>query len=116
MAVAKKIRSRGRRSGLAPVIDVVRDPRWGRTGRTMGEDPYLNARLGCGHREGFFRATAAMESRSTKNIWPPLKHLGVHGESEGGVNVAPSFVDETGTRVFFKPFRPASVSRILPTS
>ena len=43
--VAEEVRARGGQHVLAPVVDVVRDPRWGRTEETMGEDPFLISRL-----------------------------------------------------------------------
>jgi beta-glucosidase len=45
-AVAAEARARGTHQILAPVVDVAREPRWGRTEETYGEDPYLVARLG----------------------------------------------------------------------
>ena len=45
-AVAREVRARGAQQVLAPVVDVARDPRWGRFEETYGEDPYLVARLG----------------------------------------------------------------------
>ena len=50
--VAAQARSRGTSVVLAPVVDVVRDPRWGRTGETLGEDPYLSGTLGSAIVEG----------------------------------------------------------------
>ena len=43
---ATQMRAIGAHQGLAPVLDVCRDPRWGRTEETFGEDPYLVARMG----------------------------------------------------------------------
>jgi beta-glucosidase len=43
--VAEEVRARGGQHVLAPVVDITRDPRWGRTEETMGEDPYLISRL-----------------------------------------------------------------------
>ena len=39
----------GARHALAPVLDIARDPRWGRIEETYGEDPYLAAELGCAY-------------------------------------------------------------------
>src|SRR5262249_6678301 len=44
--VAREVRARGAQQVLAPVVDVARDPRWGRIEETYGEDPYLVARIG----------------------------------------------------------------------
>jgi beta-glucosidase len=43
--VAEEMRARGVSQALAPVVDICREPRWGRTDETMGEDPYLNGNL-----------------------------------------------------------------------
>jgi beta-glucosidase len=101
--VAKEIRSRGGSVALAPVVDVVRDPRWGRTEECMGEDPYLVSRLGI----TAVRAFQGNGNDIDKNhVAATLKHFGVHGQSEGGNNTAPSFVDELQAReVYLKTFR-----------
>ncbi|MBI1881035.1 MAG: beta-glucosidase, partial [Chloroflexi bacterium] len=44
--VRTQMRAAGAHQGLSPVIDVTREPRWGRTEETFGEDPYLVARMG----------------------------------------------------------------------
>lgn len=45
-ATAQEARARGAQQCLMPVVDVARDPRWGRTEETYGEDPYLVSRMG----------------------------------------------------------------------
>ena len=52
-AVAEEVRARGRQQVLAPVVDVARDPRWGRFEETYGEDPYLVSRMGLAAVRGF---------------------------------------------------------------
>src|ERR1700758_2084160 len=44
--IAREVRARGAQQVLAPVVDVARDPRWGRFEETFGEDPYLVSRMG----------------------------------------------------------------------
>jgi beta-glucosidase len=103
--VAEEIRARGGQQVLAPVVDVVRDPRWGRTEECMGEDPFLNARLGVAQVKAYQGNSIYLDK---KHVAATLKHFGVHGQSEGGNNVAPSFVDERQAReVYFKPFQAA---------
>lgn len=102
-AVAKEIRVAGGHQVLAPVVDITQDPRWGRTEETMGEDPFLAARLGTVQVKAF-QGNDYMIGEG--HVAATLKHLGVHGRSEGGNNTAPSFVDEhTARELFFKPFR-----------
>jgi beta-glucosidase len=101
--VAKEIRSKGGSVVLAPILDVVRDPRWGRTEETMGEDPYLVTRLGIAAVKAFQGDNVTIDSN---HVAATLKHFGVHGESEGGNNIAPSFADERHAReVYLKTFR-----------
>lgn len=102
-AVAKEVRACGGSHVLGPVLDIVRDPRWGRTEETMGEDPYLNSVLG----KAMVRALQGTSYMIDKtHVGVTLKHFGVHGAPEGGVNTAPSFVDEhESLSSFFIPFR-----------
>ena len=101
--VAEEVRARGGHHVLAPVIDVTRDPRWGRTEETMGEDPYLISRLAVAQIKAYQGNGIYL---GKKNVATTLKHFGIHGQSEGGVNVAPSNIDErTAREIFFKPFK-----------
>src|SRR5215213_11559713 len=103
--VAEEVRARGGQHVLAPVVDVVRDPRWGRTEETMGEDPFLISRLAVAQVKAY-QGTAVYLGKN--NVAATLKHFGIHGQSEGGNNVAPSNIDErTAREIFFKPFQAA---------
>src|SRR5262249_12276186 len=51
-AIRVQMRAVGAHQGLAPVLDVCRDPRWGRTEETFGEDPYLVSRFGVAFTRG----------------------------------------------------------------
>lgn len=99
--VAEEVRVRGAHHVLAPVVDLARDPRWGRTEETMGEDPYLVSRLGV----SIVKAYQGSDPNyiGPKNVAATLKHFGVHGMPEGGVNVAPSFSDERHLREVYLP-------------
>jgi beta-glucosidase len=86
--VAHEMRSRGTHHALTPVIDVCRDPRWGRTEETYGEDPYLNGMLSTA-------AVIGLQGGNTgkvgsNSVAATLKHLVGHGESEGGLNQGPA--------------------------
>jgi beta-glucosidase len=75
---------------LCPVVDINRDPRWGRTDETLGEDPYLNGTLSAAIVRG-------LQGTSTGEIAPhhvaaTLKHLTGHGQPEGGLNRSPGDV------------------------
>ncbi|MFH1824444.1 MAG: glycoside hydrolase family 3 N-terminal domain-containing protein [Candidatus Firestonebacteria bacterium] len=89
------MRNIGVHQGLAPVVDVLRDPRWGRTEETYGEDPYLIACLGLAYVKG-------LQGDNLKNgVVATLKHFGGHSFSEGGRNLAPVNV---GLRAFREEF------------
>lgn len=103
--VAEEVRARGGHHVLAPVVDITRDPRWGRTEETLGEDPYLVSRLAVAQVKAYQGNSVYL---GKKNVAATLKHFGIHGQSEGGLNVAPSNIDErTAREVFFKPFKAA---------
>jgi beta-glucosidase len=101
--VAEEVRARGGQQVLAPVIDVVRDPRWGRTEETLGEDPFLISRLAIAEIKAYQGDGVYL---GKNHVATTLKHFGVHGQSEGGNNVAPSNIDErTAREIFFKSFK-----------
>lgn len=103
--VAEEIRARGGHHVLAPVVDVTRDPRWGRTEETMGEDPFLISRLAVAQIKAYQGNGVYL---GKNNVATTLKHFGIHGQSEGGINVAPSNIDErTAREVFLVPFKAA---------
>jgi len=86
--VASEMRSRGAQQALAPVVDVARDPRWGRIDETMGEDPYLNAHMGAAIVQGL--QGSANGTVDEEHVISTLKHFTGHGTPEGGLNRSPS--------------------------
>lgn len=102
---ALEARSRGAHQALTPVVDVARDPRWGRVEETFGEDPYLAARMGVAAVRGF-QGDASFRDR--KHLIATLKHMTGHGQPEGGMNCGPADISERVLRdVFFPPFAAA---------
>lgn len=87
-------RSRGTRQVLSPVVDLARDPRWGRTEECYSEDPYLVSRLGMAAVFGF---QGRGKTIGHNHLAVTLKHFAGHGQSEGGRNIAPVIFPE---RVF----------------
>ena len=83
-SVAAEVRARGAQQCLAPVLDLARDPRWGRTEETYGEDPYLVAHIGVAAIRGF-QGKGPNIDRS--HVMATAKHFAVHGQPEGGTNV-----------------------------
>lgn len=85
--IGRDMRSVGVHQGLAPVLDVVRDPRWGRVEETIGEDPYLVGTIGSAYVRGLESA----------GIIATLKHFAGYASSAGARNLAPV---RAGTREF----------------
>ena len=102
--IAAESNARGTDLVLAPVVDVCRDPRWGRTGETFGEDPYLCGMLGSAVVKGFQGSSNG--SIAPNHVASTLKHLTGHGQSEAGINQAPSNYSVRVLREFhMEPFR-----------
>ena len=87
-AVALEMRSRGVTQVLSPVVDVARDPRWGRTEECFSEDPYLVASMGLAAVRGFQGRTPD-DLKTNRHLIATLKHFVGHGQPEGGRNIAP---------------------------
>jgi beta-glucosidase len=102
---AREARSRGAHQALTPVVDVARDPRWGRVEETYGEDPFLVSRMGIAAVRGF-QGDASF--RDKKRMIATLKHFCGHGQPESGMNCAPANVSMRLLReTFFYPFKEA---------
>jgi len=102
--IAAQASSRGTNLVLSPVVDVCRDPRWGRTGETYGEDPYLCGILGAAVVKGFQGSSNG--AIAPGHVAATLKHFTGHGQSEGGSNAAPSDYSVRTLREFhMEPFR-----------
>lgn len=86
--IAREMRTRGTHFVLSPVIDVCRDPRWGRVEETYGEDPYLNGMLGSAAVKGLQGTDTGKVTAD--HVAATLKHLWGHGQSEGGQNQGPA--------------------------
>ncbi len=104
-AVAQEVRARGAQQVLAPVVDVARDPRWGRFEETYGEDPYLVSQMGLAAVRGFQGRSKAIPA---DRVIATLKHMTGHGQPESGTNVGPApYGERTLREFFFPPFETA---------
>lgn len=90
-AIAEDTRSRGAHQALTPVVDVAREPRWGRVEETFGEDPFLVAQMGVAAVKGF---QGDLTFKDKKRIIATLKHFAAHGQPESGSNCGPVNVSE----------------------
>ncbi|HTS12035.1 MAG TPA: glycoside hydrolase family 3 N-terminal domain-containing protein [Candidatus Limnocylindrales bacterium] len=103
-AAGDEMGSAGTDQAFTPVIDLARDPRWGRTEETYGEDPYLVSRMGVAAITGL-QGDSFMIDRH--HVLATAKHF-VHGMMEGGRNTAPSNISERELREsFLVPFEAA---------
>jgi beta-glucosidase len=102
---ALETRLRGAHHALTPVVDVAREPRWGRVEETYGEDPYLVSRLGIAAVKGF---QGDRNFRDKLHVLATLKHFVGHGQPESGMNCAPANVSLRVLReTFLYTFREA---------
>jgi beta-glucosidase-like glycosyl hydrolase len=96
--IGEGMRAVGIHQGLSPVLDVVRDPRWGRVEETFGEDPYLVGELGAAYVRGL-EATGRVAT---------LKHFAGYSASRSGRNLGPAPVGQRELRdVLLPPFERA---------
>ncbi len=103
-AIGTESRAIGVHQVLAPVVDIARDPRWGRIEETYGEDPYLVTQTG-------LQAVLGLQGDAeglvgTHHVIATLKHFAAYGQPERGLNEA---ADNCSVRilrdVFFPPFK-----------
>ena len=98
--IGEQARSIGCHQGLAPVLDVSRDPRWGRTEETFGEDPYLVGVMATRYVRGI--------QGERRDLLATLKHFAGHSASEGGRNHAPVHIGPREFNdIFLLPFEMA---------
>lgn len=99
-AIGEELYSAGSRQGLAPMLDVCRDARWGRTEESFGEDPYLCGCLGTAYVSGL--------QGEGGRVLATLKHFAGHSYGEGGRNHAPVHIGERELNdTFLLPFEMA---------
>lgn len=96
--IGEESKAVGINSAMSPVIDVSRDPRWGRTYETFGEDPYLISQMGLHYVRG-------MQKKGVSCI---AKHFLGYGETQGGLNVAATRINDRELyETFATPFEAA---------
>ncbi|MET8834179.1 glycoside hydrolase family 3 N-terminal domain-containing protein [Micromonospora sp. NPDC004540] len=97
-AIGASMRALGIHQGLAPVLDVIQDPRWGRVDECIAEDPYLVGTIG----------TSYVRGLQSQGVHATLKHFAGYSASRAGRNFAPV---HAGPReladVLFLPFEMA---------
>jgi len=98
--IKDQIRAVGSHQTLAPDLDVVRDPRWGRVEETYGEDPFLTTNVGLAYVKG-------LQTKDVrKGVIATGKHFAGHGVPEGGLNWAPVHINQRELReIYLMPFK-----------
>ena len=89
--VAREMRARGANIALTPVVDVAREPRWGRIEETYGEDPHLCGEMGKAAVLGFQGTDLPL---TKGKVYATLKHFAGHGQPENGTNAGPAEISE----------------------
>ena len=93
--VGEEMGASGEGQAFSPVLDLARDPRWGRIEETYGEDPYLGSRMGVAAVEGL-QGDAFFIDRH--HVMATAKHFTAHGQPESGTNTAPANFSERELR------------------
>lgn len=113
-AVRDQLLAVGARQSLAPVLDIARDPRWGRLEETYGEDPVLAGTLGAAYVKGM------QTSDLSRGVLATGKHFLAHGLSEGGrnhgaVQIGPRELREVYAEPFAAAIREAGLASMMST-
>ena len=104
-AAGNEAGARGAWQVFSPVLDIARDPRWGRTEETYGEDPFLASRMGVAAITGL-QGNSFLINRH--HVVATAKHFAVHGQPEGGTNTAPgNYCERIIRENFLVPFQAA---------
>lgn len=112
---AREARARGFHHMLGPNMDLAREPRWGRTEETYGEDPYLVARMVVAVVRGLQGEGNIIDG---SHVIATGKHFAGHGQPEGGTNIAPLNIGErqlreTHLRTFQAAVQEANLGSIM---
>jgi beta-glucosidase len=92
--IATEARAHGIHFLLNPNLDLAREPRWGRTEETYGEDVYLNSRMAVNMVKGM----QGNDLKDNNAVVAEPKHFGIHGIPENGSNTGPVFIGEREAR------------------
>ncbi len=104
MIAAREARSVGINWSFAPMVDIARDPRWGRIVEGAGEDPYLGGKMAAAQVRGFQGETLGTPERLVACV----KHFAGYGAAEGGRDYDASYIPESQMQnVYLQPFKAA---------
>lgn len=101
---AREARAAGVRWTFAPMVDIARDPRWGRIVEGAGEDPYLGAKMSAAQVRGFQGTDPSAPGR----LLACVKHFAGYGAADGGRDYDSSYLSDAELyNVYFPPFKAA---------
>jgi beta-glucosidase len=101
---ASEARAVGIHWTFAPMVDIARDPRWGRIVEGAGEDPFLGSRMAAAHVRGF----QGQDPSSPGRVLACMKHFAGYGAGDGGRDYDSAFIPETELyNVYLPPFKAA---------
>ena len=101
---AREARAAGVRWTFAPMVDIARDPRWGRIVEGAGEDPYLGAKMSAAQVRGFQGSDPSAPGR----LLACVKHFAGYGAADGGRDYDSSYLSDAELHnVYFPPFKAA---------
>lgn len=101
---AREARAAGVRWTFAPMVDIARDPRWGRIVEGAGEDPYLGAKMSAAQVRGFQGSDPSAPGRLLASV----KHFAGYGAADGGRDYDSSYLSDAELyNVYFPPFKAA---------
>jgi beta-glucosidase len=106
-AGALETRARGSQQVLGPNLDLAREPRWGRTEETYGEDPYFTSRMAVAIVKALQGTGPGIDEN---HVIATAKHFAAHGQPESGTNIAPVNFSERTLREYFLPSFKAAVT------
>jgi len=106
-AGALETRARGSHQVLGPNLDLAREPRWGRTEETYGEDPYFTSRMAVAIVKALQGPGPVIDEN---HVIATAKHFAAHGQPESGTNIAPANFSERVLREYFLPSFKAAVT------
>lgn len=106
-AGALETRARGSHQVLGPNLDLGREPRWGRTEETYGEDPYFTSRMAVAIVKALQGPGPGID---LGHVIATAKHFAAHGQPESGTNIAPANFSERTLREYFLPSFKAAVT------
>jgi beta-glucosidase len=101
---AREARAAGIRWTFAPMVDIARDPRWGRIVEGAGEDPYLGAKMSAAQVRGFQGSDPSAPGR----LLACMKHFAGYGAADGGRDYDSAYLSDAELyNVYFPPFKAA---------